>query len=537
MVFLIGSLIILTGKQSSVVAEEDWKINCVEVEELTKMFGQSMEPSKGEVLSRYDPTPTPVNISKDQFDSMLQSVKNNLFFLGHHSRAHENVGIEFDGFLIPNGIFAEVKAEWVSVVNADGLNILREPTAEEKEWDARFGRQPGRDKLYLLDSETKPIYAEGKVQITVPIRFAHVVFDASDVGKSRQSPPLTATLLRLENDLVSLKIKGVPEKVRPVLVLRDETGDRLKVDSTTTRRSLQDNGPTLVCSRAFGRIAKVELFLPIEFASSTLTVQATSEPETFGDNAWQVKVPRYMPDPGMPDFVAMDLTTLKAETEVVAQRTYAMIGFNTPEISVRLPRVDNSAFAHVEFGEPELFCAEGNSIDYWLERGGYDHETFSAEIRFRAEEGGRPIFRVNGECKIIEFARAVGTVNIRYPARLKVVTLTTEHAESGDLEVQFHGPKVMIRGMDNLPFRPFLPYSLTALRAYDNTGCRLKKLNFSGNIIENNINWKLAGFWGEVKELRIVTVEEWIELEVPFDLPPAPELPESQRGRIVFLEQ
>ena len=514
--FLSGWLMILAGIQSGLAAGDGGEIGQAVVGQFFETLFSSMVPSEGEITSRYEETPVPVNISKDQFEAGLADVGNNIVFLGFHFR--DTVKIEFDDFLIPNGSYAEIKLDWERVINPDGENILREPTAEEREKDARLKRAPGREILYLKDSESRPLYAEGKMEISVPIRFARVAFSAADAGQSRQSPPLNATLTRCENDLVSLRISELPEEADPILVFRDRTGGRLRIDST--RRSRR-RGVVNLTARAQGRVAGVEVFHPIEFATRTLTVRAASAPNFFRDDVWPVKVPRYMPDPDGPDFAAMDLAGLKAGTGVTARRTYGLIGFNTPKINVSLPPVDNSVFARLDFGEPELLDARGGPIAYSLEKGVYSHETFSEEIRFTAKEGKKPV----------EFARSVGSVNIRYPARLKVVTLTGEEPKSGGLEARFLGPKVLIRGLDDLPRRPFLPDSLTALRAYDVTGRRLKKLNYSGNLIENNVNWIKAGFWGEVRELRIIAVEEWLEMDIPFDLPPAPELPESRRGK------
>ncbi len=513
---LAGALLILTGKPSGVAAGEEPGIMSALGARFIEGFLLPMEPSKGRVSSRYDSTPAPVNVGQDQFDSILQNVRNNILFLGFHFR--DTVKIEFDSFLIPNGTFAEINVDWEKVVNVNGENILREPTAEEREKDARFGREPGRDNLYLSDSESKPVFAEGKMEITVPIRFAHIAFDASDVGETLQSAPLTATLARCENDLASLRIKGLPEEADPILVFRDHTGGRLRIDST--RSSRRKSGINLT-AKVQGQVAGIEVYYPIEFTGRTLSIKAASAPDFFRDDVWPVKVPRYMPDPGGPDFVAMDPAGLKAGTRVAARRTYGLVGFNTAKINVSLPPVDNSAFARLDFGQPELLDAQGGTIAYSLEKGVYSHETFSEEIRFTAEEGKKPV----------EFARSVGSVNIRYPARLKMVTLTAEEPKSGGLEARFLGPKVLVRGLDDLPRRPFLPDSLTALRAYDVTGRRLKNLSYSGNLIENNINWRKVGFWGEVRELRIVAVEEWLEMDIPFDLPPAPELPGSRRGK------
>jgi len=72
---------------------------------------------------------------------------------------------------------------------------------------------------------------------------------------------LTVTLLRCENDLVGLELKGLPDDVKPVLVARDDMGGRLKKDSAMITRI----GDMTAMYKACGRIAKIEIFLPVEF--------------------------------------------------------------------------------------------------------------------------------------------------------------------------------------------------------------------------------------------------------------------------------
>jgi len=169
MVFLTGLLVTLAGKQSNVVAEEDQGIGRAVAEHLGKMFISSMKPSKGKVPSRYDSAPVPVNINKHEFETVLQSLRDNILFLTFHFR--DTIKTEFDSFLIANGTFAKTEIEWEKVIGANSHNILREATAKEKDKDGMFNKKPGQVKLYLSDSKTKPLYAEGKMHITVPIRF------------------------------------------------------------------------------------------------------------------------------------------------------------------------------------------------------------------------------------------------------------------------------------------------------------------------------------------------------------------------------
>ena len=89
-----------------------------------------------------------------------------------------------------------------------------------------------------------------------------------------------------------------------------------------------------------------------------------------------------------PEFIDLTAEQLKEQLEVVSSRCYAVFGFNNPEVQIHLPRFDNSIYASVEFSEPRLLDAAGSEVRYELERGIYDHDTHSDEIRFAPADGG-----------------------------------------------------------------------------------------------------------------------------------------------------
>lgn len=68
------------------------------------------------------------------------------------------------------------------------------------------------------------------------------------------------------------------------------------------------------------------------------------------------------------------------------------------------------------------------------------------------------------------------------------------------------------------------------LRASDATGRWLVRADSTTSVLVGNVNWRRLEFWGNVTEVRIDRVENWAELEIAYDLPPAPKLPENRQG-------
>lgn len=218
-----------------------------------------------------------------------------------------------------------------------------------------------------------------------------------------------------------------------------------------------------------------------------------------------------------PEFPAMNADRIQEETRIVAGRSYAVFGFNTPEITIRLPNVPSSAYAVIEFGEPKLFSEEGTEVEYERELGLYEEEGFSKELRFKNASGDDPV----------TFARAVGTVKVRYPASIATLSFDKPSSEKEGIRVDIAGSQVTCPGdigriAEGSPFLQVPP-----VRAYDAKGQLLEK-----NPLEEWLGTERIAirFEGAIAVVRVDTVKEWHEFDMSYELPPAPLLPESTRG-------
>src|SRR5207244_2834526 len=125
--------------------------------------------------------------------------------------------------------------------------------------------------------------------------------------------------------------------------------------------------------------------------------------------------PPHAPD-GRHEAELSDLHRRRAERRhqgLLARRNYAMAGFNDSSVTIRLPAVTNSIYASTEFGEPKLTDGRGRAVAYELERGIFDFDTSSDEIRMTPKNAKAPV----------EFAHAVGKLTVKYPLGVKTVTV------------------------------------------------------------------------------------------------------------------
>ncbi len=467
-----------------------------------RFMGSMLQPAQGQVVSEYNDAPAPANVGGDKIRQKIQGVKNSLFFLNHFV-FFGKVEVDFDSFLLPNSGYAKVNATWTQLLGEGKKNILRQPTAKEKADDGKMSSQPLH--IYVTDKDAVPMQAQGSVQLHIPCKFSQVTFMPRDTKVTRKDARLSATLESCRNDVAELKLQGISESDQEVLVFRDVTGGRLQ---TTASESMTMHGVKTITTKTSGIIDKIEVYLPVEFVDSRFDVQATAEPTTIGSDNIEAQYPRYVAESAPLKSESLDPATLKSRTQVFAKRSEAMIGENTPEVVVALPRVLNSAYATIDFGTPKLLNSAGGVVPYELENGGFDSKAFSAEVRFTTKGKNQPV----------KFAHAVGTVHLKYPVKVSLVSLTSAQPAHGVLKAAFHGAKVTLAGYDgSLEMNSFLPDAITLLRAYDASGRQLKKLNYSGFAA----NSREYAFWGHPVELRVVQVDQWQTLDIPFDLPPA----------------
>jgi len=224
------------------------------------------------------------------------------------------------------------------------------------------------------------------------------------------------------------------------------------------------------------------------------------------------------PDPA---FSTVAVATLEKSIRVAAGRSYAVFGYNIPTVRVELPPLDNSGYAVVNFLEARPLGANGKPLAHELEQGLYSPETHSSEIRFVA----------SNPKDLVPIVRAAGRVAIRYPIRIRTTTVRVGSPEAQRLGISFDGPYVKYPEQSlGLPGpRPLS--GVDPMRAYDRSGKRLELYDgFQKSESADGVSRKTIAFWGPVATIRFDTVEQWSDVQKPFDLPAAPKRPAGREG-------
>jgi Ankyrin repeats (3 copies) len=229
--------------------------------------------------------------------------------------------------------------------------------------------------------------------------------------------------------------------------------------------------------------------------------------------------PQFIQNAMEPVFESVEAQSALKDIKIVSGRNTAIFGFNTPEVVVYLPRIDNSAYAIVQFDEPELLDAGGKALPFELEGGGYDDNRFSTEIRVASKDG----------VGLVDFLKIKGTGKIKYPLKVKTRSIKKGEASSKELAVTLDGPFVTYTD-PNIPEMIFLFTGIGPVRAYDASGHRLGKDGYNGTSTKGDVTRRTLAFRGEIAEVQIDVVEQWVEIEFTYDLPPIKPLPESYAG-------
>lgn len=237
--------------------------------------------------------------------------------------------------------------------------------------------------------------------------------------------------------------------------------------------------------------------------------------------------PGFAEDVREPKLVSVTDAQVKDGTMARASRNYAWMGYNTPEINLQLPAVDNSAYAEVTFAAAKLLDKAGKPVAYEVENGLYDAETHAIDVRFTRKDA-KP------DSPPVEFAKAVGTIKVRYPVAARTVVIKpAAPATVGGAKLSVKGSTLVVESPGNWkPLEPPFQSGLDkALRVYDAAGKRLEE-DPSKQLMESSETSMRTTrvFKGTIAQVKLDAVDEWAEVDLAYDLPPAPKLPAGDAG-------
>lgn len=515
-----------------------------QLKEMMGAMGNELGPSKaGTRAEELQDAPLPVELAPEALDKLTARLSRSWFF---GMRMNRHLTVEGDLSFFPALAQGTLEVQWTRVVGPRGKNVLAPPgkaEAAEAAERARAGfgapawsRDGLRSEAQLtltVDAERPGLVrAEGKARLKVPL--AHDRFELPcAAGAKATVEGRTATVRRCENDFVQVDWPGVDD---PVLVVRNAAGRGLAcgaqdaipvfaggktmLELAYAELPVKVVGKRLSCN-AKGKVGSVVLTHPRTWAERTVAVTATPEPVVDGDRPFKVAAPRFLFEP--PVGVGLARTTaaaVRSGIKVLASRSYAMSEYNQPKVVVALPRLDNSLYATMEFPEATLTDKAGKAVPHREDSVWVQWPELTNEVRFSPESGEG----------VVEFARARGTVKVRYPVAMHTVSLSRAAPAAEGLKAEFRGTRVTITGEPTeeprLSAPSFAPHAFDLVRAYDAGGERLRQLGGETWYDDRH----LLAFWGEPVEVKVVVADRWEELELPYDVAPAPLLPAGREG-------
>lgn len=513
-----------------------------EMKEMGRAMAAELRPSRGGPRAEeLDATPAPTDLSPEELSRLLARLGRSFYF---GMRMGKRLGIEGELSFFPALADGKLELKWTKVVGPGGKNVLGKPERAPKgEWRRAGDSAPSWSKEGLRIEATLPltvnaerpglVRAEGTATLAVPLRYQRAPLPCT-AGARAALGSGSATVRRCQGDFVELDLIGPGE---PVLLIRNAAGKRLAVGASNSMPLLAGGRtpleieyrdlPLLVEGRrvslnVLGQVAALELALPAEVAQRTQAVVATPEPAVVRDQPVKVAAARTLWEP--PAGTGLVVTTaaaVRAGTRVLAGRTYAVMDYNQPKVVVRLPRLDNSLYASIDFGAATLLDAAGKPVPHQQESVWVQWPSLENEVRFSGEGSAGPL----------SFARAQGTARVRYPVAMRTVVLTRAAPAAGPLRAEFHGARLALFGENDdgprLSSPTGAPRAFDLLRAYDEHGERLQQIGPD----ESNGERHQVAFWGEPAEVRLVVADRWEELELSYDLPPAPLLPADRAGQ------
>ncbi|MBU4487929.1 MAG: hypothetical protein KKI13_02535, partial [Candidatus Omnitrophica bacterium] len=384
-------------------------------------------------------------------------------------------------------------------------------------------------QITIEDENIIPYRAEGIAAITLPVKFMKFQFSSQDIEKTISQDGISITLKECKNNFVHLEIDGLPRKGKELIcVTYDKKGKRLEnvgrmsgpkdmFSEPDQSLNVEETIKYLYLSK--GKVASIEMYIPERTVSRQISVIATREPGRLGTSYDEcAEAPRYVKDAEKPAYQTIDPGDVIKQTRIRSTRNNAVFGFNTPKIGVILPRIDNSRYAEIEFSDTVLIGKFGKKLKFETED--YrDRENFSeSELRL-----------MNKDRKgIINFAKAAGTIEIKYPISITTLRFTKANPSMSGATVTFNDNLVSYSGSVIESVDSFLPDNLCPIRAYDITGRQLRKVAYQRGGLEYGS--ATFAFWGKVEALEIDIVNKRVSLEMPYNLKPSPMIPLNKIG-------
>lgn len=524
---------------SGSLAAQGWPPNMTEqdflkMQSFFRALEDGMKPAAGPVTDELLPSSESRDLTAPEI-ARMEAALPKIFYI--EDDFSDRIAIKSPLFVLPNASGIQVQGQWAQVLNAQGKNVLRKPSAEEVESDKTFQRSDKSangeySTILRIQKEEKAVSASGTVEVSIPIRFFRAEFDCAKPGTQRVGPH-EFTLVKCQNDYVELRQRTSERTpVDPDIRIVGSKG-RLKVSQHSTDaifpggRTLLDlkfkDLPNAIEGRRFrflahGTARKVVVLFTAQAAKKKIAVQAFSAPDpALGQKARQN---RYLPAVPLETRAQTIAPAELRKLSAVPTRSSAYFGFNEPGVFFALPSHPGTDHAVCEFTELELLDEAGKPVPFETAFAGYDSERKGCHVRFqKAEADGPPVFKT-----------ARGKLKLKYPASF-ASHLADGRSSIPGVRIKFEGMKVTLRFAEGGPSLTESDKFIRGIATLDGKSYPLAQLSHSDSGSDAEGTYVSRFFWGSVEKLWFVLLGEWTEVEAPFSLEAAPPLPDENRGK------
>jgi len=229
----------------------------------------------------------------------------------------------------------------------------------------------------------------------------------------------------------------------------------------------------------------------------------------------------YVEKPVTPHYETFTPETLKAAVFVRSSRSYAVFGYNVPEIVLQMPKVDNSDYASATFDDPVLLDSHGGAVEYERENGIYDHDDFTNEIRMTTDDS-----------KPVAYATAKGAIRLRYPIAIKTHRFKVADASGmKKIGAMVNGTTIRVTIDDSTPEdASFSP--IASVRGYDKSGRMIAKESGWQGGMSNGVEYRDYQFKAAPASIEIDRVDDWAGLAIEYELPASPMRDKALAGTV-----
>ncbi len=537
-----------------------------EVESLKKL--EKMIAKSGVLLpektSEYD---VPEVLSSDELERRITAFQNSFYINSSKYKSFKSVDIKYANFktITRNSENMAVGFRWLEVMTKEKKNIINPESIVARDdvggyyvnhnngvtdhMSMFFGSD-----IYIKEELAGPEldYVVGEAKLNFYPGYEKVELTKKDVGKLHKTKVVGAELTLVAFDKSYVSVSFDYEKYKNFIIYGyNKSGEFLSYDELETayyyeggktatdfsEETIPDEDATqkAVFHAMFnGEIDKIELYFRKDREERFVPIKAINDPtDNMGIDDYSTVTQG--PTTEVYTRANYQSTTIKdqiKETLVSFDRSRALMGFNTPELTIHFSDLANSEYARSTYSD--LMLKQGSDSNYVP-------LDFSTRINgvidtFRVKTVDSNGYEQKKTAELIPGKTTVrGIVRVDYPTEIEWVEVKTGTSTLlGNHKVTIEGGLVSYYPPKGYEL-PSITWGVAGLiRAFDKDGRELLYCKKSIDYAEGEVSLVKFGFWGTIDKIEIAVINKWEIYHQIFDAVVVPELVNNKGAENFF---